>query len=52
MSSSSRTVLFHLESAQTLLSRATISGSTDIELDQIRMHLASAVAQLKQKEDK
>ena len=39
-----RTVLFHLENAQALLNRAT-----DIELDEIRIHLDSAITQLKQK---
>ena len=52
MNSLNTTVLFLLENAQALLSRATISGSTDVELDEIRTHLDSAVAQLKQKEEK
>lgn len=46
-----RTVLFHLENAQALLSRATISGSIDDELDEIRIHLDSAITQLKQREE-
>ena len=41
------TVLFHLENAMSLLNRAT-----DIELDEIRIHLDSAIAQLKQREEK
>ena len=51
MTSPNRTILFHLETAQALLGRATISDSTDIELDEIRVHLGSAIAQLKQKEE-
>lgn len=52
MTNPNRTVLFHLETAQALIDRATISDSTDIELDEIRVHLGSAIAQLKQKEEK
>ena len=52
MTSPNRTVLFHLENAQALLSRATISDSTNIELDEIRIHLDSAITQLKQREEK
>ena len=52
MTSQSGAALFHLENAQALLSRATISGSTDIELDETRTHLDSAITQLKQKEEK
>lgn len=44
------TVLFHLENAQALLGRATISDSTDVELEEIRVHLDSAITQLKQRE--
>ena len=52
MTGLNQTVIFLLENAQSLLSRASISGSTDVELDEIRVHVDSALTQLKQREEK
>ena len=52
MTRPNRIALFHLENAQALLSRTTIPDSTNIELDEIRIHLDSAITQLKQREEK
>ncbi|VEI13241.1 Uncharacterised protein [Trueperella bialowiezensis] len=46
MTSPHRLPLFHCETALTLL------GQDPVDLDRVRIHLTSAIAQLKQKENK